>query len=164
MFDRFTELAQRLRDFDASIFPGPASEEEIQQAEAELNVVFPNSYRWFLRTLGGADFPLEIFGLEPEWRLNEAASFWNVVYITQSERSESEPKMPTPLVPFTPDGMGNHLCLDTASMSKGECPVVFWNHDAGEAQRPRQTHPTFLDWLEERLASEEADYKNPSSR
>ena len=159
MVDRFAELTQRLYDLDSTIFPGPAGEEEIRRAEAELSTVFPISYKWFLRTFGAADSPLEIYGVEPVVRLNITASFWNVVYMTESERNEVEPRIPAHLIPFNPDGMGNHSCLNTAMMSEGECPVVFWDHDASETQQPELTHDTFLDWLEERLAFEE-DYYN----
>ena len=96
--------------------------------------------------------------MEPVARQNNA-SFWNVVFITKSERSEVEPRMPVPLVPFNPDGMGNHWCLNTTLIHDGECPVVFWDHDGSEDQQPRQTHSSFLDWLEDRMAFEE-DYRN----
>ena len=55
------------------------------------------------------------------------------------------------LVAFSPDGFGNHYCFNTAEMVDGECSVVFWNHERGEAQVAGVVNSTFGDWLGEHM-------------
>jgi hypothetical protein len=53
--------------------------------------------------------------------------------------------VPAPLVPFCFDE-GNFTCFDTgAPQPDGECPVVFWDHDA-ECAYPEA--PDFIAWLD----------------
>jgi cell wall assembly regulator SMI1 len=152
---RFASLGKRLWEFQPAPFPGPARSGVIVETEAELGVTFPWSYRLFLEQFSGGGGPFDIFGVEPQTK--PGGRFWyfdSVEAITLSERRDVEPAMPLYLVPFTPDGMGNHWCLDTSQMKEGECPVVFWNHEDEEDQVTVQTHATFLDWLEETTESD----------
>ena len=152
--ERFEEVARRLHELTPSPFSGPASPETIVEAEAELAVTFPLSYRLFLREFGAGDIPFDIYGVDPEAESKQWGC-WSVVGMTQSEREDVEPRMRHSLIPFTPDGAGNHWCLDTSRLVGGECPIVFWNHEGDEDQEVEQTHPAFLDWLEETLESED---------
>ena len=154
--ERFEAVANLLRQFQPSPFPGPASAEVIKEAEAELGVTFPESYRLFLGQFSGGGLPFEIYGVEPQ-ALPEGQDYYfqNVVGMTESEREEVEPSLPLFLIPFTPNGMGDHWCLDTSRLVGSECPVIFWNHEIDEQQELRQTHATFLDWLEEMASSED---------
>lgn len=63
------------------------------------------------------------------------------------ERGRVVPPLPPHLVPFSPDGWGNHYCLDTARWKGSECPVVFWDHERSPDQAPETTHDSFLEWL-----------------
>ncbi len=153
---RFEAVAKRLREFRPSPFAGPACPGSVAKAEEELGVTFSQSYRLFLNEFSGGGFPFDIYGIEPQsppkgndWY------FQSVAGMTESEREDVEPAMPPFLIPFTPNGMGDHWCLDTSRLTGGECPVVFWNHELGEDQELRQTHATFLDWLEEAMSSED---------
>lgn len=156
ILDRLQTVAERLRSIEPSALAGPADDAEIQRAEQELHLSFPNSYKWFLREFGAADSPFDIFGLEP-CVPNPDCSFWNIVSITNGERA-IQPPLPLYLIPICPDGTGNHWCLNSKLMANGECPVVFWNHDSGEHQELKQTHSTFLDWLEDHIVSVESYY------
>jgi hypothetical protein len=152
--DRFEHVATLIRQHTPSDWlNGGVGTAEIDQCEERLGVRLSNSYRWFLREFGIGCFPEEIYGIHhgplPGFKLE---------YHTHAEQHECEPPLPHHLVPFSPDGWGNHYCLDTSRLSEGECPVVFWNHEKGEGQQPERTHPTFLDWLEEKaleVAAEE---------
>ena len=155
MEDRLEAITARMLKISSDVFPGPASEAMIREAEQELGATFPESYHCFLAKVGAADFPFEVFGIAPEHLPDFGGSYWSVIDMTQSERQEVEPPLLHHLIPISPNGMGDHWCLDTSCFHLGECPVVFWNHENGPDQRPNQTHATFLDWLDEIVTLEE---------
>ena len=127
-------------------FFGPASELEISSAEAELGVSFPNGYKQFLRLFGAADWPDYIAGVGKG--LIRSLQF---VSLTLQERTEAIPQLAHDLVAFSPDGRGNHYCLDTCQMADEECPVIIWNHDGTSDQRRQMTNQSFADWLSEQI-------------
>lgn len=136
-----------------------ASDEEVARCEEQLAVSLPNSYKLFLREFGFALWPECICGVRPR------DPALDVLLVAEAERHEVEPEMPYHLIPFYPDGCGNHYCLDTSRLVDGECPVVFWNHELDEDQQPPKTHASLLDWLEEAVARElesETDDRSPS--
>jgi hypothetical protein len=120
----------------------PPSEQEIVQAESELGASFPSSYRRFIAEIGASDWPEAILGLG-----HNIAPGDDVVLTNLSERSEMWPPMPLHLLAFSPDGWGNHYCIDTLAVADGDGPVVLWNHNLAEDQVPEVTHQSFLDWL-----------------
>ncbi len=102
-------------------------------------------YRQFLRRFGwGGVEDIELFGLGAD-----VPSFLHLVVMTESERSEMSPALPTHLIPVMNDGGGNLYCLD--SRGAAEPPVVFWDHTAGEDQQPQQVAADFVAWLSEEL-------------
>lgn len=142
---RFEDVAALIRQYTpADWLDGGVGTAEIDGCEEGLGVRLPDSYRWFLCEFGIGCFPQEIYGIH-----HGPLPGFKVECHAQGERHQCEPPMPHHLIPFSPDGWGNHYCLDTSRLSDGECPVVFWNHAGGEDQQPEQTHSTFLDWLEE---------------
>lgn len=144
-----------MREIDASALLKPASQEEIIEAENSLGVRFPDSYKWFLEEFGAAEFPFEICGIPHPTKIGDAHSTLDVVDVTKSERRDLEPNLPKQYVVLSADGMGNHWCLDTSQLKNGECPVIFWNHEAGENQLPQRTDDTFLNWIEGQISNEE---------
>ena len=154
MSDRYVLITSKI----ARIAEGPshyegASLEDIGLAEVAMGVRLPESYKWFLQTFGAANLPELIYGLGAR-----VPPFLNVIENTLVERTKVIPPMYSHLIPVTPDGFGNHWCLDTSRFSGGECPVVFWYHDRDNPPVPDVVVPTFLDLLEqlvdEALASE----------
>jgi len=144
--ERFLLASDLMRRVGEEPLGGAASESEISAAESELRVRFPESYVVFLREFGTASWPDYIYGLGPT-----AQGGTDVIYMTTSERSNMYPPMSRYLVAVSPDGWGNHYCLDTAVMSDSECPVVMWDHEQLPDQVPELVAQTFLDWLEARI-------------
>lgn len=118
----YLELAELIQSWgDASFtYAGPASEEEIAAAERELHVVFPRSYRVFLRHYGSGTMPYEIFGLPGD-------SLWGD--LVMMNQLESDP-MPSHYIRFT-DRIGEYTYyLDTSQLdAEGDCPVVMFGPD-----------------------------------
>lgn len=129
---------------------GGASEEQIVDAERALGVSFPPSYRLFLAKAGVALWPEYIYGLG-----ESLLPGLDIVATHKAECEDVEPPMPRYLLPFSPDGWGNHFCVDTRKESGGEYPVVLWLHDLDEDQIPEITHPSFVAWLRDLLVQED---------
>ena len=126
-----------------------ASEAEIAEAEGEIGSRLPESFRQFLKEVGGTSWPENIYGVDK--RLPPG---YNLVHITRTERIDIEPELPHHLIPFSPDGWGNHYCFDTKRMEDQECPVVLWSHELDEEQTPEQTHQNFTAWLADLISDE----------
>jgi antitoxin YobK len=130
-------LAELTRDWDGEPveLSGPASEDEVRLAERELGVVFPASYRAFLRTYGAGTLPYcEIFGI-PGDRL-----WGDVVMMNQVPPH----RPPAHYVKFTADVGDLGYYLDTSRWdAAGECPVVVF----GPGDDGRVVADSFLDFL-----------------
>jgi hypothetical protein len=146
------EALKTIRSHAAETYVGTgAPDPAIHAAEAALGVRFPLAYRTFLRELGVTLWPREIYGI-----VESNSRYSNVVENTLSERTEVEPELPPHLVALSPDGWGNHYCLDPSSPSGDECPVVFWNHELGSDQTPKVVSAGFLAWLRSEIQKEES--------
>lgn len=143
----YEEVSPRFRALSKGKHGEGASPEEVQEAERELSVVLPDSYRAFLGEFGwGAFAHWELYGLGAD-----VPSHLHLVRITLEERREFHPLTPPHLVPVLNNGGGDLYCLDTSRLVDGECPVVFWDHDLGEDQIPDEDAPGFLPWLADGL-------------
>lgn len=139
----FTQVKQQLRFHPVQSFGKGATTADIQYAEKRLHVTLPTSYKQFLLEFGwGGIEDFEVFGVG-----QGCPKYLDVVKVTESERYEMEPSLKRDLVAILNDGFGNHYCLDTGKMSQGECPVVFWDHEAELTQTPEKVSKTFGDWL-----------------
>jgi hypothetical protein len=145
LYHRFTAAAQQLREHAPPNCLGTgATGHEMSECERQLGVLLPASYKWLLQEFGFVHWPDYIYGVGD--RLLPGLSLcWKV----WQEREQLWPRMPRHLVPISPDGWGNHYCLDTSQLAEEECPVVFWSHERGEDQEPERTHSSFLTWLED---------------
>ena len=121
-----TELAFNLIRLNAppGTIAGPVEDAAIDDAEEELSVKFPSEYRSFLKSFGALRWPEYVCGLG-----NRLYPAQRVVAITKEERYEMEPNLPGHLIPVSPDGWGNHYCLDVSQASDDRCPVVLWDHN-----------------------------------
>jgi hypothetical protein len=124
-------------------FP-PASPEEIERVESELEVELPDDYREFLQRQNGGD--LEENFLPPEADasarylysagpnddddiddLVSAATFY-------SPDSPADPEIDPDYLPIGEDDGGNVVCLKVRGDDRGA--VYFWTHDALEGTDP----------------------------
>ncbi|WP_162428204.1 SMI1/KNR4 family protein [Pontibacter pudoricolor] len=67
------------------------------------------------------------------------------------EHLEVGNKMPREFLPFSPDGRGNHYCLDLSKNNGNTCPVVFWqwDYDYKNKDEIETSNLSFLDWVRE---------------
>jgi cell wall assembly regulator SMI1 len=120
-----------------------ATDGDIANAESSIGVTFPESYRRFLSEIGWGRFShQELYGLG-----SDVPAHLELVRNTLVERLEMHPALPAHLIPLMNDGAGNHYCLDASATCKGECPVVFWDHEQQDDQIPERVAMSFDTWL-----------------
>jgi len=125
-----------------------ASAAMVQEVERILGVHFPNDYAAFLLNYGWARLYYdELYGVG-----KSAPPHLSLITNTERERKELRPYIPKHLVPVLPDGAGNHYCLDLSKADSETCPIVFWDHDAGESQTPETVDLSFSEWLVNRIS------------
>lgn len=121
-FETIQNLIERNRDkVNLSAFGKGVSEDWIHKAEERLGVLFPHSYKWWLRNYKGGEINgCEIFSI---YELDfDSVVGGDIVYINELERT---------IGTFTPNqlviqhndlGEDYFLALDESD-STGECPV-----------------------------------------
>jgi hypothetical protein len=117
--EQFVQLVRE--NPDDSIFAGGCSDVEISEAERQLGVSFPESYKLFLRELGDCDIAGdEFYGIVMRNGQMLGA-------VTETLDLRDSVNMPSHLLAFHPDGMGGYFVIDTFQMSsEGEAPVFVW--------------------------------------
>lgn len=143
----FDDLRERVRALDNKELGTGATQQKIDDAERTLRITIPRSYRQFLGEFGWARFAhQELYGLGCD-----VPPYLELVRNTHVERNTMSPRLPPELIPLMNDGGGNHYCLDTSRMENAECPVVFWDHEAGEDQQTETVASRFDVWIIEML-------------
>lgn len=118
----------------------------IEDLESEIGYNFPDDFKYIIRkhnriTLAGT----EVYGLSPELRGNSLDKIYTF------EHSEVENPMPKQFFPFSPDGQGNHYCLDLSKLVNSKCPVVFWQWDFEyeSLEDVEVCNDSFVEWIDE---------------
>ena len=98
----------------------------IANFEVKYNLNLPKDYKILLEKHNGINlYGIEIYGIIQ----NQNAGLTSLEETYLFEHYEVENVMPFYLIPFSPDGGGNHYCFDTRFNNDTSCPVVFWQHD-----------------------------------
>lgn len=147
------KLIMELREYDSSIvsFEDAASEQHITETENHIGRALPVEYKEFVRRHNGLDFTCDYI-LRVGNDVQPVAYSLNDVY--DFEHCDAYNPMPPDLIPFAPDGYGNHYCFDMAQNGA----VVFWQHDLqyGSGRHPEVVYKSmaemirevFIDWSE----------------
>lgn len=126
MIDEFIEFESAVRLVKPAIFrlakpDQPASDRDIENAEAILGCRLPPSYRQFLKKCGGGDYPLmSVFSAHPN-------SDWYLVKRVESLRE----LCPANLLPVHDDQAGGFLVLKIVDGQALE-PVYYFDWETGK--------------------------------
>ncbi len=135
--DVFNRFGERVKNFTS-----PVSSSDIIVAERFLGLSLPQEYKDLLAFSNG----ISIMGDEI-YGVGEASLGMSLETVYQFEHFEVENPMPLHLIPFCPDGFGNHYCFD--SINGG---IVFWQHDIDYSQsKPEPVYATLFDMIKEVL-------------
>lgn len=118
------KVLKELKSFSdtmVSYFP-PVKQREIILFEEKYNLKLPEDYKYLLyRTNGLSVMGDTILGIHD---ISISKNPMNLENTYIFEHFEVSNPMPTHLVPFYPDGYGNHYCFDLH-----DCKIVFWEWD-----------------------------------
>ncbi|TVO77085.1 SMI1/KNR4 family protein [Sedimenticola selenatireducens] len=110
---------------EGSINYGGCSDEKIRHAERELDVTFPESYRYFLKTYGSSiGDSLEIYGLPDK---TDDQPLW-INCVEQTIKDRQLVGIPKAYVAISHDGMESAYYLDCSeSPISKKCVVIEWS-------------------------------------
>src|SRR5215211_7679514 len=120
------ELIEQLELFSSELIDlkEPIDQEKILEFEKKLNFNLPNDYKTFLKKHNGLTLiGLTIYGIDNSMGANSLEKSYLF------EHFEVDNPMPEYLVPFSPDGAGNHYCFDLRACNNESCKIIFWQHD-----------------------------------
>ena len=116
----------------------------------KFNLNLPNDYNVLLRKHSGVNlYGTEINGIIQIPNLGLTSLEQSYLF----EHYEVENIMPLYLIPFSPDGGGNHYCFDTKFNNNTSCPIVFWQHDYTYSNEdlPEVVNTTLADWIKREM-------------
>lgn len=139
------DLIKKLKQFPANAISLGESitDNRIKMFEEKYDLILPIKFKEFMAKCNGLSL-----------RGNLLLSFNNEDYGIEKayyiEHFQVEFEMPTNLIPITPDGEGNHYCLDISSGDENECNVVFWQfgYEYSENDQPEITDASFLSFVD----------------
>src|SRR4051812_16178707 len=148
----FDEIEHQLLSHPYCSVGTGATEEEIERAAHVLRIPIRGGYNKFLRRFGWGGLHTDgLYGLGAG-----VPRGLDLVFITESERTEMCPPLPGHLLPVMNNGGGDLVCLDTRA-SPDEPPVVMWWHEDGPDQIPEPTATDFLSWLSKMIEERVGD-------
>ncbi|WP_307892568.1 SMI1/KNR4 family protein [Bacillus swezeyi] len=115
------------------------SEDVILRTEKQLQVTFPKSFRWFLKTFGGDGHELDLNGCDD---------------ILEDHKSFKAFHIPKGYVII--QNVDEYCyCLDTENMKDGECPVVNWSaYEEGVYHTANHFYQFILDEIENAIEND----------
>jgi cell wall assembly regulator SMI1 len=141
-----TELNKFSKDM---INLGPAiSDDRLEIFENELNFELPVDFKYILKRHNGISLSgNDICGI------GESYGGQSLDKLYEFEHDNGPNKMPLFFLPFSPDGFGNHYCLNLSKNSKGICPIVFWQHDFiyEDLNDVEECNANLTEWIKEVL-------------
>ncbi len=132
---------------DTTLFLGdPISDNRLLEFESKIGFELPVDFKYILSihnsfSLSGT----EVFGVDKRFG---GSSLENVYDL---EHLEVDNPLLKEFLPFSPDGFGNHYCLDLSRLDNYLCPVVFWQHDYIYVDKDdvETCSTSFIEWVKE---------------
>ena len=124
----------------------PIADNRIEDFENRIEYNFPEDFKYLIKkhngfTLNGT----EVYGIEKEFKGSSLDKIYDF------EHYEVDNPMPKYFLPFSPDGSGNHYCLDLSRIENEICPIVFWQHDCiyENLTEIEICNLSFIEWVKE---------------
>ncbi|QOW10077.1 SMI1/KNR4 family protein [Kaistella flava (ex Peng et al. 2021)] len=118
----------------------------IENLEEEIGFKLPKDFIYIIKKHNGITLAgTEVYGLSVDLKGNSLDAIYKF------EHFEVENIMPKNFFPFSPDGQGNHYCLDLSKLENNTCPVLFWQWDFEyeNLEDVEVCNDNFIDWVQE---------------
>jgi cell wall assembly regulator SMI1 len=139
-----TELSKF--DDDSLHLGPPILDNRLEAFERQIGLLLPFDFKYLLKKHNGIGLSgTEVYGIDKELR----GSSLDEVYHFEHDLVDNE--MPVHYLPFSPDGFGNHYCLDLSKIVNGVSPVIFWQHDYfyKNLAEVEVCNNSFTEWMDE---------------
>ncbi|MGY4537229.1 cell wall assembly regulator SMI1 [Mucilaginibacter sp. UYNi724] len=148
IYKQCEEILAELLRFDSSLVDlgNSINDDRIRLVEKNIGFLLPLDFKYILSIHNGISLiGTEVYGLDGSFKETSL----NKIY--HFEHFEVDNKMPSHFFPFSPDGGGNHYCLDLSKIAEGLCPVVFWQWDFNYSllEEAEITNDNFMEWVQE---------------
>lgn len=149
IIERSKKVLNELHLFSTDLvsFGEPIKDNRLEELENSIGYSLPEDFKYIMKIHNGITLNgNQILGLDLSFR---EESLDKVYYF---EHNEAGNKIPAYFLPFSPDGRGNHYCLDLSNLDKENlCPVVFWQSDFKyeDMNLVEVCNDSFHDWIKE---------------
>lgn len=145
---KISEVLEEMEKFSPSLYQmyEAVDESKITSFEQRYKVTLPNDYKLFLSKTNGIDFMGAII-----YGIYDDTIFKSIGGSYIFEHYEVGNPMPLNLIPFSPDGAGNHYCFDSNYCNNEACKIIFWQHDLSydSGNPPEIVNESFAEWMKE---------------
>lgn len=124
----------------------PITDNRLVEFEAHIGFKLPVDFKYILTqhnsfSLSGT----AVLGIGEQFK---GSSLEKVYHVEQEEVGNP---MFKEYLPFSPDGRGNHYCLDLSRLENHVCPIVFWQHDVlySDKSEVETCNDNFIAWMDE---------------
>jgi SMI1 / KNR4 family. len=122
------------------------SDNRLEDFEKKIDHKLPEEFKYILKkhnriVLNGT----EIYGISKKFLERSLDKIYTF------EHSDVGNPMPKNFLPFSPDGRGNHYCLDLSKIKEDICPIVFWQWDFeyDSIEDVEVCNESFTEWIDE---------------
>lgn len=147
------QVLDELKKFDNSLyeFSKGTDIELILDLEEMIGSTLPNDFKEFYLFSNGANFFCQVI-----YRISETIDSKDIYTNYLWEKDIAGNPITEYLLPITPNGRGDHYCLDLSSLSNSResCNIVFWQHDYeyDDLHKPDIEAKSFYEYLQKMMS------------
>lgn len=148
IIDKCNLILEELNKFsdDLILFGDEIVDDRLEKFEKKIGYKLPIDFKYVLKRHNGISLDgTQFYGFDNEFKENSL----EIIYLFEHNKVKN--KMPLEFLPFSPDGRGNHYCIDLSKFSLGLCPVVFWQWDFtyNDKDQIEICNNSFYEWIKE---------------
>ena len=143
-------LLAELNKFDRTIIHlgKLITDNRLKLLEQSIGFDLPLDFKYILTNYNGISLiGTEVYGIDDSLKEESLDKIYHY------EHNNVANKLPGQYFPFSPDGQGNHYCLDLSKLQNMLCPVIFWQHDFNYSSLAEVEicNENFMHWTQEVL-------------
>ena len=148
MENQILDIYKELLKFSSSMLTleKTITDNRIENFEDNIESKLPEDFKYLITKHNGFSFNgTEVYGIGKEFKGRSLDKLY------EFEHYDVDNPMPKYFLPFSPDGSGNHYCLDLSRIEYEICPVVFWQHDCKyeNISQVETCNLSFAEWIRE---------------
>ncbi len=143
---------QTLIKFDDTLLTleEPIIDNRLEAFETKNSIKLTNEFKFMLKRHNGFSLSgTEVYGIGKEY----GAKSLDILY--DNEHSNFPDFITKDIIPFSPDGAGNHYCLDLTKSTIETCPIIFYQHDFEykDINDIETCNNSFAEWIDDVMIS-----------